>query len=89
MKLLLRAPGFELFVCEQAPNLHQVLNGLLLQFGLSFNQLEMFGPDRFCFDGGISEKFTDFESFGDELSPEELCLLEIDLLKEVETFCLF
>src|SRR4030042_3968204 len=86
MKLLLRAPVFELFVCEQAPDLHQVFNGLLLQFGLSFNPLEMFGPDGFCFDGGIGEKFTDFESFGDELSPEELCLPEVGLLKEVETF---
>jgi hypothetical protein len=87
-ELLLRAPGLELLVRKEATDLDQVFNGLLLHFGLGFRHFEIFGPDGFHPYGGIGEEFPEFEPFGNELSPEELGLLEIGLLKKVKTLCL-
>jgi hypothetical protein len=56
---------------------------------LRFSHLNIFHPDGFHSDGGIGEQFSKFESLGDELSPKELQLSEIGLLKEVESPCLF
>jgi hypothetical protein len=86
---LFGTPESDLLMGKELPHLYQIFNGLFLEFGLGFNHFKKFHPYGFDFHGGVGKKLAQFESSGDQLRPEELCLFEIGLLEKSKFLILF
>ena len=81
-ELLFRAPFLQLLLGENRPHFDQIFDVLLLQLGLEFNDLGVFSVDGFHVDGGGSEKFSELQTFREELGSKKLSLPEVSLLDQ-------